>query len=284
MDSWETKPELPLSLIGRLRHMEDDQSPALRREGRGADGAAALQEALELLGDNQEAVQTLHLAIASARRFGAWRERGKTSAVKLMHEVRIALYELGRRLAAAGELDHPRQIFMALESELDILATHAADYRETLRAREKEWRQLFDVEPPTFVVGGEPMKPVSELIRTGAGETQTVEPGDILVGAPASAGVARGRARVIRDLDDIGSFEPGEILVAPQTDPSWTPLFMVASGVVVDVGAMGSHAMIVSRELGIPCAAGVPNATNRIPTGTLLEVDGSSGKVTVLEG
>jgi pyruvate,water dikinase len=89
---------------------------------------------------------------------------------------------------------------------------------------------------------------------------------------------------VIHDLSEIADFEPGEILVAPQTDPSWTPLFMVSAGVVVDVGAMGSHAMIVSRELGIPCAAGVPNATSRIPTGTLLEVDGSSGKVTVLEG
>ena len=201
-----------------------------------------------------------------------------------MHEVRIALYELGRRLAAAGELDHPRQIFMALESELDMLATHAADYRERLREREKEWRQLFAVEPPTFVVGGEPMKPVSEFFRTEVGQAPTVTPGEVLVGAPASAGVARGRARVIRDLSEIADFEPGEILVAPQTDPSWTPLFMVASGVVVDVGAMGSHAMIVSRELGIPCAAGVPNATNRIPNGTLLEVDGSSGKVTVLEG
>ncbi len=164
MDSWETKPELPLSLIGRLRYLEDDQSPVLRREARSGDAAAALQEALALLADNQEAIQTLHLAIASARRFGAWRERGKTNAVKLMHEVRIALYELGRRLAAAGELDHPRQIFMALESELDMLATHAADYRERLREREKEWRQLFAVEPPTFVVGGEPMKPVSELL------------------------------------------------------------------------------------------------------------------------
>ena len=284
MDSWETKPELPLSLIGRLRHLVDDQSPAFRREAHSGDAAAALQEALELLGDNQEAVQTLHLAIASARRFGAWRERGKTNAVKLMHEVRIALYELGRRLAAAGALDHPRQIFMALESELDMLATHAGDYRERLREREKEWRQLFDVAPPTFVVGGEPMKPVSELLRAGATEEPTVTPGEVLVGAPASAGVAQGRARVIRDLSEIADFEPGEILVAPQTDPSWTPLFMVSAGVVVDVGAMGSHAMIVSRELGIPCAAGVPNATSRIPNGTLLEVDGSSGKVTVLEG
>ena len=71
--------------------------------------------------------------------------------------------------------------------------------------------------------------------------------------------------------------QPGEILVAPQTDPSWTPLFMVSSGVVVDVGAMGSHAMIISRELGIPCAAGVTDATRRITTGATVEVDGSTG-------
>ena len=173
---------------------------------------------------------------------------------------------------------------MALESELDMLATHAADLRDQLRAREQEWKALFDIEPPTFVVVGEPMKPISELTRAGAGDNTAVVPGEVLVGAPASAGVARGRARVVRDLGDIADFEPGEILVAPQTDPSWTPLFMVAAGVVVDIGAMGSHAMIVSRELGIPCAAGVTDATRRIPDGTLLEVDGSSGKVTVLEG
>jgi pyruvate,water dikinase len=284
MDSWETQPELPLALIGRLRHLEDDQNPALRREMRDAEAAVALQEALAVLGDNEEAVQTLHLAIAAARRWGAWRERGKTTAVKLMHEVRIVLFELGRRLAASGDLDHPRQVFVALESELDRLAGHAADLREQLREREKEWRELFEIEPPTFVVGGEPMKPLSELIGRGAGDNTTVQPGDVLVGAPASAGLARGRARVIRTTSDIASFEPGEILVAPQTDPSWTPLFMVAAGVVVDVGAMGSHAMIVSRELGIPCAAGVTGATNRIPDGALVEVDGSSGKVTILEG
>jgi len=173
---------------------------------------------------------------------------------------------------------------MALESELDLLATHAADLADTLRERERQWRQLFDVEPPTFVVGGEPMTPLADVPRKGAQEAAAVRPGDVLAGAPASPGVARGRARVVTDTSQIAAFEPGEILVAPQTDPSWTPLFMVAAGVVVDVGAMGSHAMIVSRELGIPCAAGVSDATSRIPDGTLLEVDGSSGKVTVLEG
>jgi rifampicin phosphotransferase len=284
VNTWETQPELPLALIGRLRLLGDDASPALRREERAADAAAALQEALKILGPNQEAVQTLHLAIASARRFAAWRERGKTNAVKVLHEVRAPLFELGRRLTAKGELDHPQQVFMALESELDNLATHASALHDTLRERERQWRQLFDVEPPTFVVGGEPMTPLADLPRRGAQESAAVRPGDVLAGAPASPGVARGRSRVVRDTSQIAAFEPGEILVAPQTDPSWTPLFMVAAGVVVDVGAMGSHAMIVSRELGIPCAAGVGDATRRIPDGTLLEVDGSSGKVTVLEG
>lgn len=282
--TWETKPELPLALIGRLRHLDDDASPGLRREQRADDAAAALQEALQILGPNEEAVQTLHLAIASARRFGAWRERGKSSAVKVIHEVRAPLFELGRRLTARGELDHPQQVFMALEPELDLLATHAADIADTLRERERQWRQLFEIEPPTFVVAGEPMTPVADVPRKGGHQVTTVRPGDVLTGAPASAGVARGRARVVTDTAQIAAFEPGEILVAPQTDPSWTPLFMVAAGVVVDVGAMGSHAMIVSRELGIPCAAGVGDATKRIPDGTLLEVDGSSGKVTVLEG
>ena len=282
--TWETQPELPLALIGRLRHLDDNASPGLRLQEHAADAASALQQALKILGSNEEAVQTLHLAIASARRFAAWRERGKTSAVKVLHEVRAPLFELGRRLTAKGELDHPRQVFMALEPELDLLATHAGDIAGTLRERERQWRQLFDIEPPTFVVGGEPMTPLADVPRKGGQQVPTVKPGDVLVGAPASAGVARGRARVVADTSQIAAFEPGEILVAPQTDPSWTPLFMVAAGVVVDVGAMGSHAMIVSRELGIPCAAGVSDATRRIPDGTLLEVDGSSGKVTVLEG
>ena len=282
--TWETKPELPLALIGRLRQLDDSASPALRREEHAGDAAAALAEALKILGSNSDAVQSLHLAIASARRFGAWRERGKTNAVKVMHEVRAPLFELGRRLTARGEIDHPQQVFMALEPELDLLATHAADIADTLRERERQWRQLFEIEPPTFVVTGQPMTPIAELSRQGGPEVATVRPGDVLEGAPASAGVARGRARVVSDTDQIAAFEPGEILIAPQTDPSWTPLFMVAAAVVVDVGALISHAMIVSRELGIPCVAGVGQATRRIPDGTLLEVDGSSGKVTVLEG
>jgi pyruvate,water dikinase len=88
---------------------------------------------------------------------------------------------------------------------------------------------------------------------------------------------------VITNADDPSALEPGEILVAPLTDPSWTPLFVPAAAVVVDVGAPFSHAAIVSRELGIPCVVSAIDATNRIPDGALLEVDGTTGKVTVLE-
>jgi pyruvate,water dikinase len=71
------------------------------------------------------------------------------------------------------------------------------------------------------------------------------------------------------------------VLVAPQTDPSWVPLFVPAAAVVVNVGAMGSHAMIVSRELGIPCVASVADATDTIPDGAIVTVDGNAGTVTI---
>jgi pyruvate,water dikinase len=105
----------------------------------------------------------------------------------------------------------------------------------------------------------------------------------MLVGVPGSPGVATGRARVILDPADPTALEPGDILIAPITDPAWTPLFVPAAGVVVDVGAQVSHAVIVSRELGIPCAVSVHLATERIADGAVVRIDGSAGTVTVLE-
>jgi pyruvate,water dikinase len=88
---------------------------------------------------------------------------------------------------------------------------------------------------------------------------------------------------VVLDPADPTALEPGDVLIAPMTDPAWTPLFVPAGGVVVDVGAPLSHAIIVSRELGIPCVVSVTGATQRIPDGALVEVNGDTGTVTVLE-
>jgi pyruvate,water dikinase len=87
----------------------------------------------------------------------------------------------------------------------------------------------------------------------------------------------------VLDPHDADVLEPGDVLVAPITDPSWTPLFVPAAAVVVDVGAPLSHAIIVSRELGIPCVVSVTDATKRIPDGSLVTVDGNTGTVMVVE-
>ena len=88
---------------------------------------------------------------------------------------------------------------------------------------------------------------------------------------------------MVLDPSDPLTLEPGEILVAPITDPSWTPLFVPAAGVVVDVGAVMSHAVIVSRELGIPCVVSAVGATTRIPDGARIRVNGDTGTVTILQ-
>ena len=117
----------------------------------------------------------------------------------------------------------------------------------------------------------------------GATTVDHLADGDELRGLPGCPGVAEGTARVILDPNDPSALEPGDVLIAPITDPSWTPLFVPAAAVVVDVGAALSHAIIVSRELGIPCVVSATDATRRIPDGAWIRVDGGTGVVTVLE-
>ena len=281
-DSWETRPELPLALVDRLRHVDDDQSPDLRREQAKEAAEHALATVVERLAGDETALATLRMGLASARRFAGWRELGKSNCIKVINEARLALVELGRRLVAAGHMTHPGQVFMALDGELDALALDPAVVMPAIRQREADWQRYAELEVPLFLDARVPRTPVGQLPRKASGTWKAAVVGEVLSGVPASAGTAIGRARIIDDPSRIDRFEPGEILVAPQTDPSWTPLFVVASAVVVGVGAPNSHAMIVSRELGIPCVAGVEAVTQRIPDGATVSVDGSAGTVTIL--
>src|SRR5207248_6293317 len=106
----------------------------------------------------------------------------------------------------------------------------------------------------------------------------TIEGG--LRGSPASPGVVTGVARVIRSPQG-ARLDPGEILVAPSTDPGWTPLFLTAGGLVMEMGGMMSHGAVVAREYGIPAVVGVPEATERIASGQQITVDGSAGTVSL---
>ena len=271
-------------MVERLRLCDDSQSPLLGAEASDRDTALALATALEILGDNAEAKATLQMAIGSARRMAAWRERSKSNCIKVLHEGRMALVELGHRLVEQGQIQDPQLVFLALDPELDLLVSDPASVTGHLIERRKAWEALFELQPPMIIDSADGLLDLADVPRRLDQTLVDALVGDVLVGAAASAGVIRGRARVIHDTSHIDAFEPGEILIAPQTDPSWAPLFMVAAGVVVDVGALNSHAMIVSRELGIPCVAGVTGASGRIPTGAYVEVDGSAGTVTILAG
>ena len=281
-DSWETRPELALALIDRMRGVADDESPLLRHERVTADRDAATAEALAGLGDDETAKATALAAQGSAQRFLAWRERSKTNCIKVINEIRVTMLELGRRMAAAGHLVEPKQVFMLTNDELDAFVADRGSFRTLLNERQEAWRALDRLEPPYFVEGDKGIPPLSSLAAKGAESFEAAQPGDVLVGAPGCAGIARGIARVITDPSDPFALEPGDILVAPQTDPAWTPLFVTAAGVVVGVGAMNSHAVTVSRELGIPCAVSVTGCASRIPNGALVEVDGGAGTVTLL--
>jgi pyruvate,water dikinase len=176
-------------------------------------------------------------------------------------------------------IDDVEQVFMVTDDELDPLRADPESFRDVIAQRWAQYRELFDYEP-VFIVNGR-VPSLAEMTHRHHKSLDQAVDGTVLRGAAGSGGVATGRARVVLDPGDPIGLEPGDVLIAPQTDPSWVPLFVPAAAVVVNVGAMGSHAMIVSRELGIPCVVSVADATDLIPDGAIVTVDGNTGTVTI---
>jgi len=144
-----------------------------------------------------------------------------------------------------------------------------------LRALVCERRAVFERELARRHV---PLVLLSDGTEPTAWSPVTTSAEGALQGTPASPGIVTAPARVI--LDPHGaSITPGEILVAPSTDPGWTPLFLTAGGLVMEMGGAMAHGAIVAREYGIPAVVGVPQAIERITTGMRLTVDGSTGTI-----
>ncbi|HEV8627652.1 MAG TPA: PEP-utilizing enzyme [Acidimicrobiia bacterium] len=279
--TWGTQPSLALALIDRVRLADASTSPLAALERGGVEREAAAAEVRAMLAGNDAVLPQFEAALHAATLWGRGRERTRTTTAILVHEQRLAALELGRRATSAGRLDRPEQLFMLTADELASFVA-GLDVAALVRDREATYLDLFDLEPP-FVVDGTP-PPLSEWKRRStAAAGAALTPGESIVGVPGCPGVARGVARVVLDPSDPSQLEAGEVLVAPITDPSWTPLFVAASAVVVQVGSPFSHAAIVSRELGIPCVVSAGDCTTRIPNGALVEVNGTTGTVTVVE-
>jgi rifampicin phosphotransferase len=279
--TWENTPELALAAINCMRLAGHDLAPATRLgsiERLRSEAAAAVLPHLKLMDriNFKKAVRVM----------GFWfrgREGTRDQAIRMHLPTRQVFFELARRATEQGGWTDPRDV--ALLDPYDELPQCIADpakWTETILERAALRDRFAAVEPPFFITSQAEVPGIEEMeVRTRPAVEQA-SAGTVMRGAGGCSGVARGRARVVLDPADPNGLEPGDILVAPLTDPAWTPLFLPAAAVVVNVGALMSHAIIVSRELGIPCAVSVENATERIRDGALIEVDGGAGTVKIL--
>jgi pyruvate,water dikinase len=280
--TWENTPELALVAIDRIRLAEHDLSPAIRLRDMEARQQAAVARVLPYVklldkGNFKKAVKALpHWTRA--------REATRDRAVRTGATLKRVFRELVRRSAAKGGVDDPRMVAMLVfHDELPQYLRDPGDLVPIIRERWALRERFAAVTPPFFITSQDDVPSIEEMEARQAIKPKAASAGEVLKGDGCSSGIVRGRARVVLDPSDARGLQPGDILVAPLTDPAWTPLFLPAGGVVVNVGALMSHAVIVSRELGIPCVVAVANATDRIADGSMLEVDGSAGTVTILD-
>lgn len=274
-DTWETNPDLATALVDVMRPSPDGEAPDIRNQRNAAEREAITASLRAALADQPEVLGQFEAGLRSAHLYMSGRERAKTNIIKVVHEIRMAIREL------AGRHDLTMsQACMLLDDELDAFVNDPGSMRARLAQRERQYLELFEMEPPFILNGMVPA--LGEWPRRGADVAARAVTGDELAGVPGAPGVAEGIARVVLDPGDPFALEPGDVLVAPITDPAWTPLFVPAAAVIVNVGAQVSHAVIVSRELGIPCVVSVQGATERIADGSLVRVDGNTGTVTVL--
>jgi pyruvate,water dikinase len=174
-------------------------------------------------------------------------------------------------MMVTGELKCADDIFFLQWDEIDDLASGRLSWRhveERVRNRRIRHLRRSRVRPPLgFNL---------DIDEAPAGRLQ-------LLGRCASPGRAEGRARIIRDPAADGDIKPGDVLVAPYTDPSWTPLFLNAAAVVVETGSYLSHADTVARELGIPCVVDANGLLDSVEEGQLLQIDATAGTVMLLD-
>jgi pyruvate,water dikinase len=217
-----------------------------------------------------------HLLVRS-QNSAVFRENIKSEAIKLLVGMRKLLVELGRKLHASGILAGSDDIFFLTLEEVGLMAGGHAEFdiKKVIAERRAEYDKWKLVTPPDVIVGSfDPDSYVPEEVKIDS---------KVLKGLAVSPGVATGKARVILRSDTQQQVLPGEILVAPFTDPGWTPYFLPAATIVMEQGSLLSHGSIVAREYGIPAVVNVGAATKIIKTGLTIQVDANQGIVRILK-
>ncbi|MGW4370628.1 PEP-utilizing enzyme [Nocardia takedensis] len=268
--------EDPAPILERLEHYrtipaESPRAPRNRSCAQVRARDMALDQLLDALPGYKRPISGWQVRMAG--RWLALREQGKAGYLLTYDVARAAMRREGGLLAADGVLDDTEDIFHLSYDQLRAGITGI--HRGLIAERRAAYNERLSYRLPQAWSG------MPELIKFDGAGVQALAANGSLTGVAASAGVVEGRARVVRDPADV-ELDEGDILVCEVTDPSWVPLFLVASGVVTDHGGMLSHGPIVARELGIPCVCGTKHGSHKIADGARIRLDGNAGTVTVL--
>jgi pyruvate,water dikinase len=218
-----------------------------------------------------------------ARLSAEQREEMKSVLVAMMEPMRRIALEVGRRLAAEGAIARAEDVFQLAWPEVEGWLRGEWDgmgARELVAGRNAARARWLTEEAPDVLildVAGRPAE-LPESMQPAA--PAAAADGKALKGVGIAPGRATGAARLIRHPSEGLRLQPGDVLIAPSTDPGWTPLFLRVSAVVVEVGGILSHGAIIAREYGLPAVSNVPGILKTVKEGEIVTVDGDAGTVT----
>jgi pyruvate,water dikinase len=276
---WREEPTAIMQTLKSYLQISEDMAPNVLFE-KGAQVAEASIARLATQARHTAAGQIKEKIICALavciRTLMGQRESPKFFIVRLMGMIRSELLASGQEFIDDGVLEQPQDLFFLRFHELQALANQDARDRKKLIA---ERRATYDRENRRKQI---PRVLVSDGRTFYEGIGVLADTDTVINGSPVSPGVAEGVVHIIFDPRG-AQLAPGEILVCPGTDPAWTPLFMAAGGLITEVGGMMTHGSVVAREYGIPAVVGVHQAATRLKDGQRIRIDGTTGKIVVLE-
>ncbi len=272
---WADNPDYVLSIVKDYMKNLESTNPLAEYRKRADEREALVRECQNRLRNPLKRI-IFNLILSQTYRGMALRELYKSETMRQFYVFRLVFLELGRRYVHLNITEQRDDIFFLTSEEVESICrrANAFNVKETVEARRREYVENLSVEPYPIVIGtGEEKK----FIPCVADETI-----EVLSGIAVSSGTARGPARVFASKEECDHVLPGEILVIPYSDPGWSPYFIAAAGIVMDMGGMLSHGCIIAREYGIPTVVNVGFATKIIRTGQHVEVDGNTGTVRII--